>query len=62
MYYTVGVSGEIKTFFTDVVKPKASPRLRPRSQSDRNRLKVTSLTEQAMRHLGKDQHILDNDI
>lgn len=48
-----GVSGDLKTFFTDVVKAKASPKLRPRSQSDRSRLKVTSLTEQAMRHLGK---------
>ena len=48
-----GVTGDLKTFFTDVVMAKASPKLRPRSHSDRNRLKVTSLTEQAMRHLGE---------
>ncbi len=49
----IGMSEELKTFFTDVVKPKASPRLRPKSQIERSKLKVTSLTEQAMRHLGK---------
>ena len=47
-----GVTGDLKTFFTDVVKAKASPKLRPRSNADR-KLKVTSLTEQAMRHLGE---------
>ena len=46
------VSGELKTFFTDVVKAKASPKLRPHFSADR-KLKVNSLTEQAMRHLGE---------
>lgn len=48
-----GMSGDLKTFFADVVKARASPRLRPRSSTDRSHLKVNSLTEQAMRHLGE---------
>lgn len=51
------MSGEIKTFFTDVVMAKASPRLRPHvSAAERSRVKVNSLTEQAMRHLGEGEY------
>ena len=42
-----GVSEDLKTFFTDVVRPRASPKVsRPRSQSDKPRSsKVMSLTD-----------------
>jgi len=48
--YDAGVSDELKTFFSDVVRPRASPKIpRPRSQSDKLRSsKVMSLTDTDM--------------